>query len=156
MMAYALDPTFPEPPLATVALVAKFAKELDPKSAFLDAFANVLLDDKEGLQEKLKGQPNKEQALADYKTLSTLHTVLATIFQEQGRWYDAKPENERRTAVFQWAEVLADEREIRTRDKTYPIVPDTRVRLAEAHLKSKAAGAGPRRSRFSWRRPNCT
>ncbi len=141
LTAHALDRTFPEPPLAAVDTIARFRAQLDSNYQFLNAYADILLDQKEGLKAKLS-EPGAKAVVSDYVTLSTLHTVLARLFEAQGKWDDKN--DERRGAVFQWQETIKDEAAIRKLNPSYPVSPELRVRLGEARLKSDVGTAKER------------
>ena len=131
-MAQSLDSTFPDAPLAVLRTLTEFHEKLDPHGLLLDAYSHILFDAKSELKLKVSSQLDEKTRLNDYITLSTLHMVLAQIFQEQGHW----SEDGARNAVFQWRETIRDEHEIRKIDPKYPVSPTLRQRLANARSHS--------------------
>lgn len=149
LTAYSVDRTFPEPPLAAVATLVTFRTELDPKYEFLNAYAGLLLHQKEGLKQHAQATKSRD----DYIALSALHVLLAHTFEAEAKW--GRSEEDRAGAIFHWLEAIQDEGEIRRlsvvglaptfsasallerKEVQYPISPDLRYRLAHAYLKCK-------------------
>jgi hypothetical protein len=82
--------------LANVLLydVKEGGRQLDQRYNILDAFINQLFEAKNAQYQKYLSN-----LATDWERILKCHIILATIFEEQGRW---GPGNYSRTALFQW------------------------------------------------------
>jgi WD40 repeat protein/tetratricopeptide (TPR) repeat protein len=126
--AFALTPTAVEPALSAVRILVEKAPVLDPRGALLNRYAERLYHAKTGLLLRAHTRD-------DHARLQTLHIILATIFERQGKW---GPSSRPQTATFQWQAAITDEQNLRRLDPAYPVSPDLRSRLGEAYVQAKS------------------
>jgi hypothetical protein len=123
--AFGLDQRAVDPALDAVAILMDYQEALDKDRKIVNTFAHSLFDQKAELRVHATTRD-------DHARLQSLHIVLATIFEREGRWND--PDTHFKSAVFQWKEAIRDEETLQRLDPTYPSAPELHYRLAQAYV----------------------
>ena len=118
--AWAIDRGNSEAALFAAMLLQEH-KELDPRGRLL----NLLIEDVFQAKSAFRSR-------RDWPNSLRLHLVLGSIFETMGRW---GPENDARTALFQWRAALDAETQIRREDKSFTPSPGLYLKLGECYLR---------------------
>jgi tetratricopeptide (TPR) repeat protein len=112
----------PEAAVYTAALLRDQAQTLDPQGKLLDSFIEGLFTEKGG-----------SYVRQDWPNILRLHTVLGTIFEQQGRWGSSW---DSRSAIFQWEHALEADKQMRARGGHLPPAPGLHMHMATSYEKA--------------------
>ena len=118
-LAWFLDPTDSESAVRAASLLRDHKQLLDAQDTLFNRLLRGVFD--------VKGIAYNQ---LDWPNIVRLHSILGTIFEREQKW---GPDNDPRSAIFQWRHAIDAEREARKHDPKLPPYPGLYKKLADAY-----------------------